>query len=154
MGMAFDMGDEKEDRPLQGVGRIDFEMASTDPSRSEKQVEGWLPVKNISRIFLLSALCALTIVSHTFSAQAQTPQLVFSDSLTASSEPGNGFKFVYGGSMGTGTLAQNLLTLRITAPHGSVISSITDNQGSTYTLGTSADSGVAAGSLRSTTRPG
>jgi len=90
----------------------------------------------------LSALCALTILSHTFSAQAQTPQLVFSESLAASSEPGNGFKFVYGGSMGTGTLAQNLLTLRITAPHGAVISSITDNQGSTYTLGASADSGA------------
>lgn len=83
---------------------------------------------------------ALLIFAPTV-AHAQTPKLVYSKSLSATSESGNNFKIVYGGSMGTGTLAGNLLTLRMTYPHGSTLSSITDNKSSTYTLGASADSG-------------
>jgi hypothetical protein len=87
------------------------------------------------------ALSALPFFLFAFSAQAQTPKLVYSKSLAASGESGNGFKITYGGSMGTGTLANNLLTIRITSPHGSTVSSIVDNKGTTYTLGVSVDSG-------------
>lgn len=96
-------------------------------------------MKKIRRICF--ALFAPTIFFFASSAQAQTPKLVYSDSSTASSESGNGFKIVYGGSMGTGSLAGNLITLRMTAPHGSTISSIVDNKSDTYTLATTADSG-------------
>jgi hypothetical protein len=98
-------------------------------------------VKKISRVFLLFALYALPFFPFAFSAQAQTPKLVYSKSLAAPGESGNGFKITYGGSMGTGTLANNLLTIRITSPHGSTVSSIVDNKGTTYTLGVSVDSG-------------
>jgi hypothetical protein len=73
--------------------------------------------------------------------QAQTPRLVYSKSLSATSEAGNNFKIVYGGSMGTGTLAGNLLTLRMTYPHGATLASISDNKSSTYAVGVSTDSG-------------
>jgi hypothetical protein len=76
-------------------------------------------------------------------AHAQTSKLVYSKSLSTTSETGNNFKIQYGGSMGTGTLANNLLTLRMTYPHGSTVSSISDNKSSTYTLGVSADSGTS-----------
>ena len=72
---------------------------------------------------------------------ASTPALVYANNLAAPGEPGNNFKIQYGGSMGTGTLADNLLTLRMTYPHGSTLASITDNKSSTYVLGTSTDSG-------------
>lgn len=97
-------------------------------------------MKKISRVFLLFA-SALPFLFFAFSTQAQTPKLVYSKSLAAPGESGNGFKITYGGSMGTGTLANNLLTIRITSPHGSTVSSIVDNQGTTYTLGVSVDSG-------------
>jgi hypothetical protein len=76
-------------------------------------------------------------------ARAQTPKLVHSKSLSTTGEPGNNLKIQYGGSMGTGTLGSNLLTLRMTYPHGSTISSISDNKSSTYTLGVSADSAAS-----------
>ena len=44
--------------------------------------------------------------------------------------------------MGTGTLANNLVTLRITYPHGSAVSAISDNKSSAYSLGVSTDSGT------------
>ncbi len=116
-------------------------MASTDPSWSEIQSMGWLPVKKISRVFLLLVLSALPFFPFAFSARAQAPKLVYSKSLAAPGEPGNGFKITYGGSIGTGTLANNLLTIRLTSPHGSTLSSIVDNKGTTYTLGVSVDSG-------------
>ncbi len=74
-------------------------------------------------------------------AFAQTPTLVYSDSLAAPGEPGNGFKIQYGGAMGTGTLSGNLLTLRMTYPHGTTVSSIADTFSDIYTLGVSTDSG-------------
>lgn len=83
----------------------------------------------------------VSIFFCTLSAQAQTPKLVYSDSLAAPGEPGNGFRIQYGGAMGTGSLSGNLITLRITAPHGSTVSSISDNLSDTYTLGVSVDSG-------------
>src|SRR6266481_4470141 len=93
------------------------------------------------RLFLrfLSLTLALMV---SIAAHAQTPRLVYSKSLSTTSETGNGFKIQYGGSMGTGTLASNLLTLRMTYPHGSTVSSISDNKSSTYTLGASVDSGA------------
>lgn len=75
-------------------------------------------------------------------AQAQGPKLVHSRSLAAPGESGNAFRIQYGGSMGTGTLSGNLLTLRITYSHGATVSSIVDNKGSSYTLGASTDSGA------------
>lgn len=75
------------------------------------------------------------------SAHAQTPMLVHSKNLSATGESGNNFKIIYGGAMGTGSLAGNLLTLRMTYPHNATLSSITDNKSSTYALGASADSG-------------
>lgn len=86
-------------------------------------------------VLLLSCLIASAV------AHAQTPRLVHSRSLSTTGQTGNNFKIVYGGSMGTGTLAGNLLTLRMTYPHGSTLSSITDNKSSTYTLGVSVDNG-------------
>ena len=88
--------------------------------------------------FLVLTLCLMVSIA----ARAQTPKLVHSKSLSTTGETGNGFKIQYGGAMGTGTLASNLLTLRMTYPHGSTVSSISDNKSSTYTLGTSADSGA------------
>ena len=85
----------------------------------------------------LLMLCLLAVSS----LQAQTPKLVHSRSLAAPGETGNGFRIQYGGSMGTGTLGNNLLTLRMTYSHGATVSSIVDNMGSTYTLGVSTDSG-------------
>jgi hypothetical protein len=85
---------------------------------------------------------AILLILLSFSAYSQAnPALVHSRSLTAPGESGNGFKIRYGGSMGSGSLAGNLMTLRITAPHGSTISSITDNLSDSYTLGVSVDSG-------------
>lgn len=118
-----------------------YAMASTDPCWGKRQVDGRLPVKKISRAFLLFALSGFTVFLLTYSAQAQTPNLVYSNSLAAPGEHGNDFKIQYGGAMGTGSLAHNLMTLRITAPHGSTISSITDNLSDMYTLGVSVDSG-------------
>jgi len=89
------------------------------------------------RFFSLTLALMVSIAAH-----AQTPRLVYSKSLSTTSETGNGFKIQYGGSMGTGTLASNLLTLRMTYPHGSTVSSISDNKSSTYTLGASVDSGT------------
>jgi hypothetical protein len=89
------------------------------------------------RCFLAPAI----ILFATALAQAQTPKLVHSKNLSAAGENGNNFKINYGGSMGTGSLAGNLLTLRMTYPHGATLSSITDNKSSTYTLGATADSG-------------
>ena len=43
--------------------------------------------------------------------------------------------------MGTGTLTNNLLVLRLTYPHGSTVSSIADNLSDSYALGIAADSG-------------
>jgi len=88
--------------------------------------------------FLVLTLCSMVSIA----AHAQTPKLVYSNSLSTARETGNGFRIQYGGSMGTGTLASNLLTLRITYPHGSTVSSISDNKSSTYSLGVSADSGA------------
>ena len=92
---------------------------------------------------ILITLVGLTVFSSFLTpARAQTPNLVYSDSLAAPGESGNGFKIQYGGAMGTGSLAGNLITLRITAPHGATISSIADNKSDSYTLGISVDSGV------------
>ena len=92
--------------------------------------------RSFLRFFSSTLVLMLSIAVH-----AQTPKLVHSKSLSTTLESGNGFKIQYGGSMGTGTLANNLLTLRMTYPHGSTVSSISDNQSSTYTLGVSTDSG-------------
>jgi hypothetical protein len=81
------------------------------------------------------------LLSFSAYSQAQSPALVHSRSLAAPGQAGNGFKIQYGGSMGSGSLAGNLMTLRLTAPHGSTISSITDNLSDSYTLGVSVDSG-------------
>jgi hypothetical protein len=81
------------------------------------------------------------VAAFSLRANAQTPKLVYSDSLASPGEPGNGFRIQYGGAMGNGSLAGNLVTLRITAPHGSTISSIADNKSDSYTLGVSEDSG-------------
>src|SRR5580704_18607646 len=91
----------------------------------------------VLRFFILT-LCLMVSIA----ARAQTPKLVHSKSLSTTGEPGNNLKIQYGGSMGTGTLASNLLTLRITYPHGSTVSSISDNKSSAYTLGVSADNGT------------
>jgi hypothetical protein len=104
-------------------------------SRSAKGV----PI--LRRSFLLFSSSIIVLIGA-ISTQAQTPKLVHSKSLSTSGEPGNGFKIQYGGSMGTGTLTSNLLTLRMTYPHGSTVSSISDNKSSIYTLGASADSGT------------
>src|SRR5690348_18448671 len=88
--------------------------------------------------FLLAPTLVLFAVAGVY---AQTPKLVHSKSLSTSGENGNNFKIIYGGAMGTGTLAGNLLTLRMTYPHGESVSSISDNKSSTYALGISVDSG-------------
>jgi hypothetical protein len=69
-----------------------------------------------------------------------TPTLVHSLSDAAANagiatQAGNAFNIEFTGSMGTGTLAGNLLVLKITYPSGSTVSSVTDNKSSTYTLG-------------------
>lgn len=97
-------------------------------------------MKKISQAFALLVLAGPALSCAT-SAQAQTPTLVYSNSLSAPGEPGNGFRIQYGGAMGTGSLAGNLITLRITAPHGSTVSSISDNLSQSYSLATSVDSG-------------
>jgi hypothetical protein len=99
-------------------------------------------MNKISRVLPLLILIGFILSCAVSLAQAQTPTLIYSDSLAAPGESGNGFKIQYGGAMGTGSLAGNLVTLRITAPHGSTVSSIGDNLGDTYTLGVSADSGA------------
>jgi hypothetical protein len=86
-------------------------------------------------------LASTAILAAASLAQAQTPTLVHSKSLSTTGQNGNNFQLIYGGSMGTGTLAGNLLTLRMTYPHGSTVSSITDNKSSAYSLGASTDSG-------------
>jgi len=85
---------------------------------------------------------ATLVLMVSSAAQAQGPKLVHSRSLAAPGESGNGFRIQYGWSMGTGTLASNLLTLRISYPHGAAVSSIIDNKASTYTLAVSTDSGT------------
>jgi len=95
--------------------------------------------------WLIKGASAVLIPMCIFSvgALAQTPALVYSKSLSALQYAyGNDFRIQYGGSMGTGTLASNLLVLSITYPHGSTVSSIADNKSSTYQLGASADSGA------------
>lgn len=89
----------------------------------------------------IPGFAAVFLMLSASAAQAQTPKLVYSKSLSAPAENGNNFKIMYGGSMGTGSLANNLLTLRMTYPHGATVSSISDNLGSAYVLGASADSG-------------
>ncbi|HTQ58931.1 MAG TPA: hypothetical protein VMI32_01805 [Candidatus Solibacter sp.] len=98
-------------------------------------------MNKIPRVLRLLVLVVLALQCTVSLAQAQTPKLVYSDSLASSAQSGNAFKIQYGGAMGTGSLASNLITLRITAPHGSTISSITDNLSQTYSLATSVDSG-------------
>ena len=88
-----------------------------------------------------AAMLLAILLSFSAYSQAQSPALVHSRSLAAPGEAGNGFKIRYGGSMGTGSLAGNLMTLRMTAPHGSTVSSITDNLSDSYTQGVSVDSG-------------
>jgi hypothetical protein len=99
-------------------------------------------MNKISRVLPLLALVGLALSCAVSSAQAQAPKLVYSDSLAAPGQSGNAFQIQYGGAMGTGSLAENLLTLRITAPHGSTISSVTDNLSQSYSLATSVDSGA------------
>lgn len=98
-------------------------------------------MKTILRIGSLFAFPALAIFFAGVAAQAQPPRLVYSDSLAATGQSGNNFKIVYGGAMGTGSLANNLITLRVTSPNGSTVSSISDNLSDTYTLGVSVNSG-------------
>jgi hypothetical protein len=97
-------------------------------------------MKKIFRALRLFVFAGLAVLCAT-SAQAQTPALVYSNSLAAPGQSGNGFKIQYGGAMGTGSLTGNLITVRITAPHGSTVSSITDNLSQSYSLATSVDSG-------------
>src|SRR6202142_551974 len=94
------------------------------------------------RLSFLRFLPLTLVLLAATAAQAQTPALVHSRSLAAPGESGNGFHITYGGSMGTGTLAGNLLTLRMTYAHGLTVSSITDNKSNTYTLAASRDSGT------------
>jgi len=91
-----------------------------------------------------AATLLIVLLSFSGISLAQ-PALVHSRSLAAPGESGNGFKILYGGSMGTGTLAGNLLTVRMTYAHGLTVSSIQDNKGSSYTLGVSSDSGSGVG---------
>ena len=88
-----------------------------------------------------AAVVICQIFVFPFVALAQTPTLVYSNSLAAPGETGNGFRIQYGGAMGTGTLPGNLLTLRMTYPHGATVSSIADSLSDTYILGVSTDSG-------------
>lgn len=90
----------------------------------------------LPRFLALASFLMVSVVAH-----AQTPKLVHSRSLSTARETGNNFRIQYGGPVGTGTLGSNLLTLRITYPHGSSVSAISDNKSSTYTLGATADSG-------------
>jgi hypothetical protein len=98
-------------------------------------------VKRILQLCSMFAFPPLMIFFAGLPVQAQTPRLVYSDSLAAPGQPGNNFKIQYGGAMGTGSLANNLITLRITSPNGSTISSISDNLSDTYTPGVSVNSG-------------
>jgi hypothetical protein len=98
-------------------------------------------VKKILQICAMFAFPPLMIFFAGLPVQAQTPRLVYSNSLAASGQPGNNFKIVYGGAMGTGSLAKNLITIRVTSPNGSTVSSISDNLSDTYTLGASVNSG-------------
>jgi len=98
-------------------------------------------MNKISRVLPLLVLVGLALSCAVSLAQAQTPKLVYSNSLAGSGESGNGFKIQYGGAMGTGSLTGNLITVRITAPHGSTVSSVIDNLAQSYSLATSVDSG-------------
>src|SRR5208337_1872531 len=89
----------------------------------------------MKRFLILGIVLISLLFMASVSMRAQTPQLVYSDSLASPGESGNGFMIQYGGSMGTGSLSGNLITLRITAPHGSTVSSIADNLSDTYSLG-------------------
>jgi hypothetical protein len=95
-------------------------------------------VKFLKVATIMVAQIILSVVAF---GQTPTPTLVHSDSLASTGEPGNGFRIQYGGAMGSGSLAGNLLTLRITSPHGSAVTSIIDNLNDTYALGVSVDSG-------------
>jgi len=83
----------------------------------------------------------IVILAFSVASFAQTPALVYSKSLSATNESGNNFKIQYGGSMGTGTLANNLLVLTMTYPAGATVSSIVDNKSSVYSFGVSTTSG-------------
>src|SRR5215475_13644591 len=87
------------------------------------------------------SLILLLIFTAPVPVHAQSPKLVHSRSLSTTGEPGNNFKIIYGGSMGTGTLAGNLRTLRVTYPHGSTVSSSADNRSFACSLGVSEDNG-------------
>lgn len=84
----------------------------------------------------------MLLLAITLESRAQSPKLVYSNSLSGATQSGNGFQIKYGGAMGTGSLANNLLTVRVTAPHGSTISSVTDNLSQSYSPATTVDSGV------------
>ena len=99
-------------------------------------------MKRILEICSLFAPLPLMIVLAGLPVQAQTPRLVYSNSLAGTGQPGNNFKIVYGGAMGTGSLANNLITIRITSPSGSTVSSISDNRSDVYQPGASVDSGA------------
>jgi uncharacterized repeat protein (TIGR01451 family) len=107
-----------------------------------------MPCRVVPRRFigiLFSAVVSLLVCG---SVSAQTPTLVHSLSSASpsaagrASEPGNAFQIQFTGSMGTGTLAGNLLVLKITYPSGSTVSSIADNKSSTYTPGPTVTSGT------------
>ncbi len=109
-----------------------------------REVKSWIstlrtePSMNKSVTNYAAILLIVLLSSY---SRGQSPALVHSLSLASPGQEGNGFKIQYSGSMGSGSLAGNLMTLRITAPHGSTISSITDNLSDSYTLGVSVDSG-------------
>jgi len=102
----------------------------------------------VSRQFIGILFSAVVFLLVCGSASAQTPTLVHSLSSASpsaagrASEPGNAFQIQFTGSMGTGTLAGNLLVLKITYPSGSTVSSIADNELSAYTLGPTVTSGT------------
>jgi hypothetical protein len=87
------------------------------------------------RCFALTLFLTISIASH-----AQ-PTLVHSLSAASPSATGrenahgNAFKIQFSGSMGTGTLAGNLLVLKMTYTSSDTVSSIVDNKSSAYTLG-------------------
>lgn len=70
------------------------------------------------------------------------PTLVSSFSSNNAGENINLPVITYGGLLGTGTLAGNLLELTMVYPHGSAITSVVDNLTSTYTSAGTSDGGV------------
>lgn len=92
------------------------------------------------RRLLLRSL-ALTLFSTVSIASHAQPTLVHSLSGASPSATGrenahgNDFRIQFSGSMGTGTLAGNLLVLKITYTSSDTVSSIADNKSSAYTLG-------------------